>query len=48
MEKSKQGKTDSQCFELFSKDPKGVSMEVINGSHKYIATVIAVVPRSKV
>ena len=40
MEKSKQGKTDSQCFELFSKDPKGVSMEVINGSHRYIAMVI--------
>ena len=28
-------------FDLFSQDPKGVSMEVINGDHNYIATVIA-------
>ena len=28
-------------FDLFSQDPKGVSMEVINADHNYIATVIA-------
>ena len=40
MDKNNQGKTDSQCFELFSKDPKGVSMEIVNGAHKFVANAI--------
>jgi hypothetical protein len=40
MERSPQEKSDSQCFELFSTDPKGVSIEIVQGAHKFIANVI--------
>ena len=40
MDKVHQGKSDSECFELFSNDPKGVSVEIVKGAHKFIAKVI--------
>ena len=40
MNKFPQGKSDSQCFELFSENPKGVPTEVIKGAHKFIANSI--------
>jgi len=35
-----QGKTDVECFETFSNNPKKASMEIIHGAHKFIAKVI--------
>ena len=40
MDKNHQGKSDSECFELFSNSPKEVTMEVVKGAHKFIAKVI--------
>jgi len=40
MEKQPQGMSDSECFDLFSDNPLGVSQEIIKGSHKFIANTI--------
>ena len=40
MDNSPQGKSDIQCFEVFSENPKGVSLEIMKGDHKYIANSI--------
>ena len=37
---SVQGKSDSDCFELFSNSPKNVSFEVMKGAHKFVANAI--------
>ena len=36
MEDVHQGKSDSECFELFTNDPKGVSIEIVKGASAQI------------
>ena len=40
MSSSFQEKTDSDCFKLFTKSPKTVSIEVVKGAHKFVAKTI--------
>lgn len=40
MDKNIQGKSDLECFESFSNDPKGVPIEIVKSAHKYIAKII--------
>ena len=40
MDKSIQGKSDFDCFTLFSNSPKNVSIEVMKGAHKFVAKSI--------
>ena len=40
MEKHPQGRSDSECFDLFSDNPKGVPLEIVKGAHKFIANTI--------
>ena len=40
MNKSVQGKSDSDCFDLFVDSPKNVSTEILKGAHKFVAKAI--------
>ena len=40
MNNSVQGKSDSDCFNLFSNSPKNVSLEVMKGAHKFVAKAL--------
>ena len=40
MDKSLQGRSDSECFEMFTEDPKNSSKIVVEGAHKFIANTI--------
>ena len=40
MNKSIQGKSDSDCFDLFADSPKNVSTEILKGAHKFVAKAV--------